>query len=117
MCCVVIMLIVFVGNTSYYNMLFYLQTACMFLAMIYIWFQPYVDESLNALDGLILLVMVLIVNINTFPFLHHVFTEISLVLVMLPLLLVSLVTIRKVIQIYYSPVNANDDDVAVDNDR
>ncbi|XP_065890933.1 uncharacterized protein [Dysidea avara] len=115
MCRVVIMVIVLVGNTNYYNMLFYLQTACMFLAMVHIWIQPYHDESLNALDGLILLVMVLVVNVNTFPFLHNVVTEISLVLVMLPLLLVSFVTIRKAIQLYHSPANTNSDDVVVNN--
>ncbi|XP_065889760.1 uncharacterized protein [Dysidea avara] len=96
-CRQVIMLIVFVGNSNYYSMLYYLQTACMFIAMIHIWIQPYQDESLNALDGLSLLIMVLIVNVNIFSFLQNSATEISLVLVILPLFLFCITKIRKII--------------------
>jgi len=63
--------------------------------MIHIWVQPYEDEILNALDGLILLVMVLVVSVNIFPFLHKIATEISLVLVTLPLFLLCAVNIWK----------------------
>ena len=94
-CRQVIMSIVFVGNSDYYNMLFYLQTGLVVIAMVHMWLQPYQVESLNALDGLILLVMVLIVNINTFAFLENVTTELSLFLVLLPLIVFSLNGIRK----------------------
>ena len=126
LCRVVIMATVFVGNKNYYNMLFYLQSACMLIAMVHIWIQPYRHESLNALDGIILLALVLVVNINTFPFLHNVVTEISVVLVTLPLLLVSYVTIRKAVQLYHSAANHsaadydydnNNDDVINNNER
>ena len=96
-CRQVIFLIVYVFNSNYYNMLFYLQTACIVIALIHIWFQPYRDELLNALDSVILLIMVLIVNINTFSFLHEVTTEISLILVMLPLFLYCTIAIKKTI--------------------
>ena len=99
-CRQVIVVIVYAVNSDYYNMLFYLQTACVIIAMVHIWVQPYQEELLNALDGLILLVMVLVVNINTFPFLHSVTTELSIVLVILPLFLFCIVGIRKMIHSY-----------------
>ena len=94
-CRQVIMLIVFVANTNYYNMLFYLQTACVINAMIHIWILPYKDDLLNALDGLILLIMVLVVNMNTFPFLQNITTEMSIILVSLPFILLCFIIIKK----------------------
>ena len=96
-CRQVIMLVVFVGDTDYYNMLFYLQTTCVIIAMIHIWFLPYRDDVLNALDGLILLTMLLVVNINTFPFLQTITTEVSIILIIFPLcLLVFLIIVKKI---------------------
>ena len=40
-CRQVIILIVFVGNTNYYNIWFYLQTACVIFAIIHILVLPY----------------------------------------------------------------------------
>ena len=82
-------------------MLFYLQTACVVIAVIHIWFQPYQNELLNALDGVMLLVMVLVVNINTFTFLQHATTEISVILVILPLLLFFMVAVKNIIHTYF----------------
>ena len=67
MCRQVIFLIVYHFNSDidYYNLLFYLQTTFIVIAVIHIWIQPYQSELLNALDGVILLLMVLVVNINT----------------------------------------------------
>ena len=96
-CRQVIFLIVYTFNSNYYNMLFYLQTACIVIALIHIWFQPYHDELLNALDGVMLLIMVVIVNINTFTFLHEVTTEISLILVMLPLFLYCTIAVKEIV--------------------
>ena len=93
----VIFLIVYIFNNNYYHMLFYLQTACVIIALIHIWFQPYHRELLNALDGVMLLVMVLVVNINTFIFLHDVTTEASLLLVMLPLFLFCSIAVMKIV--------------------
>ena len=104
-CRQVIFLIVYAFNSNYYNMLFYLQTACIVIALIHIWFQPYRDELLNALDSVMLLIMVLIVNINTFPFLHEITTEISLILVMLPLFLYCTVAIKKTVYMCYGKKN------------
>jgi len=113
-CRQVIMLIVFVGNNNYYNMLFYLQTACVVIAMVHIWVLPYKDDTLNALDGLILLIMVLVVNINTFPFLEKFTTEISIVLVLLPLLLICFMIIKKKVLACAKKCNLHQDEYNYD---
>ena len=88
-CRQVIFLIACSLNINYYNMLFYLQTICVGIAVIHIWIQPYHSDFLNALDGVMLLLIVLEVNINTFSFFKNVTTEIALVPVILPLILFS----------------------------
>ena len=102
-------------------MLFYLQTACVIIAMIHMWFQPYQEMFLNALDGIMLLAILLEVNINTFPFLKNVTTEIVIIMVILPLLLISIAAIKNVSRVclrkyrylHYDPIN--DDDNIVEN--
>ena len=94
-CRQVIFFIVYVGNGDYYKMLFYLQTACIVIAMIHICLQPYKKKFnlLNALDGVILLILVLVVNLNTFSFLS---SALSIVLVVLPLVvLICVVAVGK----------------------
>ena len=112
-CRQVMFLIVYIFNSDYSNMLFYLQTACVVIAMIHIWIQPYRNEFLNAFDGIMLLFIVLEVNINIFPFLNSMTTEVSIVIVLLPLLLLSIVVIKKIFYFYlmkwryyhYTPIN------------
>ena len=48
-------------------MLFYLQTACVVTAMTHMWFQPCRNEFLNALDGVMLLLIILGANIYSVP--------------------------------------------------
>ena len=116
-CRQVIFLIVYNFNSNYYNMLFYLQTACVVITMIHMWFQPYQKTFLNALDGIMLLLILLEVNINTFPFLKNVTTEIVVVMVILPLVLISTVAIKNVSHVclrryhyhHYDPINDDDE--------
>ena len=92
-CRQVIFLIVYVGNGDYYKMLYYLQTACVIIAMIHMCFQPYKKNILNALDGVILLILVLVVNLNTFSFLS---SAVLIVLVVLPLfVLITFASVEK----------------------
>ena len=135
LCRQVIILIVYVGNGDYYNKLYYLQTACIIIAMIHGWVQPYKKKLVNGLDEAILLTLVLVVNLNTFSFLSSISSQLSVVLIILPLLLLSLIGIRKlIIRCYnqkkksfylYNPVNVNEefeedednrDDGSEDND-
>ena len=53
-CRQVILLIVFIGNSSYNRMLFFLVITCTIIATIHMWVQPYKSASLNIFDGLIL---------------------------------------------------------------
>ena len=127
-CRQVIFLIIYIFNSDYSNMLFYLQTACVVIAVIHMWFQPYQNELLNALDGVMLQVMVLVVNINTFAFLQDATTEISVILVLIPLLLFCMAAVKKMIDTYFGkkyrvrPKRSHvrqykQIDIAVDNDE
>ena len=86
-CRQVIILIVYFGNMDYYEMLYYLQTACVMIAMFHIWVQPYNDDFLNAFDGILLLALVLVVNTNTFTFLSSATSTIVFILILSPLIL------------------------------
>ena len=118
-CRQVIILIVYVGNGDYYNKLYYLQTVCIIIAMIHGWIQPYKKKLVNGLDGAILLILVLVVNLNTFTFLSSISSQLSIVLIIFPLFLLCLIAIRKLlIRCYnkkrktfylYDPVDANEE--------
>ena len=106
-------------------MLFYLQTTCIIVAMIHMWIQPYQNEFLNALDGVMLLLIVLVVNINTVVFLKDWTVEIiAVILVIFPLILLSIIFVRKMIFLYarnymcHHQHHINDDDqrLVVDED-
>ena len=121
MCRHIIFLIVYNFNTNYYDMLFYLQTTCVVIAMIHVWIQPYQNEFLNALDSVILLCIVLEVNITMFPYLKSMATEVSLVIVIFPLILLSAFIIKKMLHFclmkwhhrHYNPINDFVDDERV----
>ena len=120
-CRQVIILIVYVGNGNYYYMLYGLQTACVIIAMIHGWIQPYKNNLLNGLDEVILLILVLVVNLNLFTLLSFIPTNYLLVtLVVVPLLLICFIAIRKAL-IYlfnkrkgrlhlYNPIEVHEDD-------
>ena len=94
-CRQVIFLTIYIFNSDYSNMLFYLQTTCVVIAMIHMWIQPYQNEFLNAFDGVLLLCIVLEVNINIFPFLKNLTTEVSIMTILFPLSLHSFIAIKK----------------------
>ena len=85
-CRQVIIAIVYASNFN--SSLYYLQTACIITVMIHVWIKPYKSETLNVLDGIILLTMVLVVNLNSFAF-SKVSTIAIVVIVVLFLLLLS----------------------------
>ena len=121
-CRQVIFLIMYLFNSNYYNMLFYLQTACLIIAMIHLSIQPYQDELLNTLDGIMLSLIVLEVNINTFSFLKNVTTEIVLVIMLLSFSLIGIIAVKRLSHYcfkkrhyrHYNPIN--DDDYYCDDD-
>ena len=119
----------YVGNEDYSQKLYYLQTTCVIIVMIHVWVQPYKKKILNALDGVILLIIVLVVNMNmyTFSFLSSVSSWLSVVLIILPLLLLCLIGIKKCVSHCYNkkrvmvklinPVDLNDDDYKKDKNN
>ena len=80
-----------------------------------------INEFLNGLDGVMLLLVVLEVYINTFPFLKDATTEICLIIVMVPLILFSMIIMKKLFYFclmkwhhcHYDPVNDSIDDERV----
>ena len=96
-CRQVILLIVFVLNSDYNKMLYYLQTTCVVIATIHAWFQPYRSVSLNRFDAVILQIMVLSVSVNIFSFLQPAATELVLILTIFPLFMAFIFVIRNVI--------------------
>ena len=114
-CRQVIFLIVYIFSSNYYDMMFYLQTACVVIAMIHMWFRPYCIQLLNALDGVMLLLIILVVNIDTVPFLKNITTKIALILVIIPLILFSIIAIKNMFSAclkkwYYRNYDPIDDD-------
>ena len=96
-CRQVIILIVYFGNMDYYEMLYFLQTACVIIAMFHIWVQPYTDDFLNAFDGVILLALVLIVHTNSLSFLPSATSVAVVILILLPLFALCLTGSKKLI--------------------
>ena len=105
-CRQVIILIVYVGNDNYYNMLFYLQTACIIIAMIHYWFKPYKDTFLNVLDGILLLMLVMIISLNVFSdSLSSAVEGLAIVLVLLPVIIYLFVAVCKLMGKYIKVEN------------
>jgi len=99
-CRLVIIIIVFICDSNYYTMLYCLQIACVIIAMIHIWIQPYKDSFLNGLDGVILLTISLVVNVNSFTFLPTATPGMISALVVFPLLIFCITGIKKFISCY-----------------
>ena len=85
-CRLVIITIVYV-NSNLNNGLYYLQTACIIIVTIHVWIKPYKSEMLNVLDGITLLTVVLVINLNSFTFSRSLTMGLAIVFTMFPLLL------------------------------
>ena len=84
-CRLIVIATVYVSNFN--DGLYYLQTACIIIVTIHVWVKPYKNEILNALDGITLLIMILVVNMNSFVFSKSLATAFVMMLVIFPLLL------------------------------
>ena len=84
-CRQIIIALVYISNFN--NAQYFLQTICIITVLIHIWTQPYRNEKLNTLDGVILLIMVLVVNLNLFAFSRSSTVIIVVVVMAFPLLL------------------------------
>ena len=117
----IIFVIVYIFNGNYYSMLFYLQVACIAVAFIHILMRPYQNDVLNGLDAVMLFLMVLLSNVNSLAFPEDVAKDvIILVKVLLPLILISMFTIKNLLHscvkkkhYNYMPINPVNDERAV----
>ena len=94
-CRLVIILIAYFANNDYNNMIYYLQTACVIIAMTHIWIQPYKNDMLNVMDMIILLIMLLIVNLSAFKFSASMTVGIAISLIVAPLVLLFGMAVKK----------------------
>ena len=74
---------------------YYLPTACIIIVTIHVCIKPYKNETLNVQDGIILLTIVLVSNLNSFTFPTSTTDIIVVILVTFPLLLSCLIYGRK----------------------
>ena len=109
-CRLVIMLITYYANGDYNYMIYYLQTACVIIAMTHIWIQPYKNDLLNVMDTLILMIMLLVVNINASGFSTSTTTAIAICLILSPLVLLLVVGFKKLLTFKFMKIQPNLDD-------
>ena len=96
-CRLVIMLITYFANNDYGTMIYYLQTTCVIVAMTHIWIKPYKNDVHNVIDGVILLIMPLIVNLSVYGFSTSVTAGVAIGLIITPALLLFGVGVKKLI--------------------
>ena len=82
-CRLVIIAIAFTSDFN--NALYYLQTAGIIIVMFHVWIQPYRNDMLNILDGVILMSMILIINLGSYAFIKSTTTLLVVILVIFPL--------------------------------
>ena len=84
-CRLIIIAIAFINNFN--NALYYLQTAGIIIIMIHVWFQPYKSGTLNMIDGIFLLTMILVINLGYYSFMKSTTIIFVIILVVFPLVL------------------------------
>ena len=72
-------------ESNFNNGLYYLQTVSIIIVMIHIWIQPYESDTLNVLDSIILLTMILTINLGSYTFTSSTTTLLVILFVIFPL--------------------------------
>ena len=88
-CRQVIIFIVYISNFN--NSLYYVQTASVIIVTIHVWIKPYKTDTLNVLDGIILMTMILVINLNSFTFSRNITVTLVVIMVLFPLLMLCLI--------------------------
>ena len=91
-CRQIVIAIVYVSNFN--NGLYYLKTACIIIVMIHAWIKPYKSETLNIIDGEILLILVFVANLNSFAFSRSLTICLVVLAVLSPLVLSSCIFVK-----------------------
>ena len=114
-CRQVVILIAFSIYSDYNDTAFYLLAACVIIAGIHTWIQPYKSALLNRLDGVMLLLMILA---NSYVYINNnsLTTVLEIITIVLPLILFIVTFVRKDIDScrkkrrHYGYVNINNTD-------
>ena len=77
--------ILIIGIAFASDALYYLQTVSIVIVMIHVWIQPYSSDTLNIIDGIILLTMILTINLGSYTFVRSTTTLLVIALVIFPL--------------------------------
>ena len=78
-------LIAIAFNSDFDNALYYLQAISVIIVTIHVLAQPYRSNTLNVLDGIILLTMILVINLQSYSFVSSTTITLVIILVMIPL--------------------------------
>ena len=78
-------LIAIAFNSDFDNALYYLQAIGVMIVTIHVWVQPYRSNTLNVLDGMILLTMILVINLQSYSFVSSTTITLVIILVVIPL--------------------------------
>ena len=78
-------LIAMAFNSDFDNALYYLQAISVIIVTIHVWVQPYKSDTLNVLDGIILLTMILVINLQSYSFVSSTTIALVIILVVIPL--------------------------------
>ena len=108
-CRLVIMLIAYFGNDDHDNMVYYLQTACVVVAITHASFQPYRKRVLNVLDAAILLTTLLVVNLNNPDFSESAITRLIYTLLFIPLILLCGIAFKELLNFLQAKVKKSND--------
>ena len=88
-CRLVIIAIAFMSDIN--NSLYYLQTIGIIIVIFHVWIQPYKSDTLNMLDAIILLTLILTINLGSYTFTRSTTIILVIVLVIFPLSLSSII--------------------------
>ena len=80
-------LIAIAFSSDFDNALYYLQAVSIVIVTIHVFVQPYRSDTLNKLDGIILLTIILIINLQSYSFVSSTIVTLVIILVMLPLVI------------------------------
>ena len=107
-CRLVIMLIAYFGNSDHDNMVYYMQTACVVIAITHISLQPYKKHVLNVLDAAILLTMLLVVNVDNSDFSKSATAGLIYTLLLIPLILLCGKGFKELLKLLQMKVHTSD---------
>ena len=97
LCRLAIITVVYAEHNNYYNRLFTLNVMCIVIAMIHASVMPYKNNNLNALDEIILLAIIFVVNFSngfSYTTFNDANSELTIAIVIFPLIVFAVYIIK-----------------------